>query len=140
MAKGTICIQPACRNGTTAATPQDIYNQAIVPRAVALDLSKLNYTVTWTTTNSPYHVTVVNGNVVAVSNFVTVQLSYQWVPEGFLGGMTLTSTSVTAGYWRISSCLDVKMSAETPASLISMGAALAETTILSLAVASESFT
>jgi Flp pilus assembly protein TadG len=78
-----------------AATPTDVYNQVIVPNATALDLTQLNYSVTWSTSNSPYHTATVQGQQVKVANTVTVTITYQWVPEAFLGGITLTSTSVT---------------------------------------------
>jgi hypothetical protein len=35
-----------------------------------------------------------NGDVVAVRNTVSVTVSYPWIPEAFLGGVALTSTSV----------------------------------------------
>jgi Flp pilus assembly protein TadG len=79
--------------GYPAATAQDVYNYVISPKAISLDLSKLSYSVTWNTDNRPYHTTVVNNQVVPVRNTVTVTLTYQWIPEAFLGGITLTSTS-----------------------------------------------
>jgi Flp pilus assembly protein TadG len=79
--------------GNQAATPQDVYDNAIAPQAVGLDLSKLGYTVTWNTDNRPYHTNIVNNQLVPVRNTVTVTLTYQWIPEAFLGGITLTSTS-----------------------------------------------
>jgi Flp pilus assembly protein TadG len=79
--------------GKPAATAQDIYDNAIAPNAVSLDQSKLSYTVTWNTSNSPYHTKIVNNTVVAVGNTVTVTITYQWLPEAYLGGITLTSTS-----------------------------------------------
>jgi Flp pilus assembly protein TadG len=81
--------------GQPAATAQDIYNNVIVPQNVSLDLSQVQYSVTWNTDNSPYHTVIVNGNVVPVTNTVTVTITYQWIPEAYLGGITLTSTSVT---------------------------------------------
>ena len=57
------------------------------------DLSRLTYSITYDTTNDPYHVNIVNGNVVPVTNKVRVQLTYYWVPEAFLGGLTMTSTA-----------------------------------------------
>jgi Flp pilus assembly protein TadG len=81
--------------GQPAATAQDIYNNVIVPQNVSLDLSQVQYSVTWNTDNSPYHTIIVNGNVVPVTNTVTVTITYQWIPEAYLGGITLTSTSVT---------------------------------------------
>jgi Flp pilus assembly protein TadG len=81
--------------GQTAATAQDIYNNVIVAQNVSLDLSQLNYSVTWNTDNRPYHTQVVNGSVVPVTNTVQVRITYQWIPEIYLGGVTLTSTAVT---------------------------------------------
>jgi Flp pilus assembly protein TadG len=86
--------QYAKDTGNAAATPQDIYNNAIAPNAVALDLKQLSYAVSYNTNNHPYHTGVINGTVVATQNTVTVTLNYQWVPEAFLGGITLSSTSV----------------------------------------------
>jgi hypothetical protein len=36
---------------------------------------------------------IVNNQVLPVTNTVTVTVSYNWIPEAFLGGITLTSTS-----------------------------------------------
>jgi Flp pilus assembly protein TadG len=80
--------------GNTAAAPADIYNNAILPNAVGLDTTQLSYTVTWNTSNAPYNTTIVNGQIVATGNTVSVTVSYQWIPEAFLGGLTLGSTSV----------------------------------------------
>jgi Flp pilus assembly protein TadG len=80
--------------GVAAPTGDDIYNQVVVSRAVALDLSRLSYSVTWDSSNDPFHAVLVNGNVVPVTNTVTVQLTYRWIPEAFLGGVTFSSTSV----------------------------------------------
>jgi Flp pilus assembly protein TadG len=80
--------------GNPAPTPADIYNSQVVPNTVGLDTSKLSYSITYNTSNSPIRITTVNGAPVAVTNTVTVTLTYQWVPEGFLGGITLSSTSV----------------------------------------------
>jgi Flp pilus assembly protein TadG len=66
--------------GDPAATPQDVYTTVIQPKAVALDPSRLSYSVTWDPDNRQ-------------GNLVSVQVSYQWLPEAFLGGMTLSSTS-----------------------------------------------
>jgi hypothetical protein len=72
--------------GNPAATPQDIYNNVILPGSVALDPAQLSYNVTWNTDNRP-------------GNTVTVQVTYQWIPEAFLGGITLGSSStVTVSY------------------------------------------
>jgi Flp pilus assembly protein TadG len=78
-----------------AATAQDVYNQVIAPNATTLDLSRLTYTVTWNTDNSPFHTATVNGQQVKVANTVTVTINYKWIPESFLGAITLGSTSVS---------------------------------------------
>jgi Flp pilus assembly protein TadG len=66
--------------GRPAATPLTVYQQAILPRAVAFDPSRLTYNVTWSPDNRQ-------------GSDVTVQVTYAWVPEGYLGGITLSSTS-----------------------------------------------
>ena len=78
-----------------AATAQDVYNVVIAPNAATLDLSKLTYSVTWNTSNSPYHVATVNGQQVKVANMVTVSITYHWIPETFLGAVNLSSTTVS---------------------------------------------
>ncbi len=65
----------------SAATPADIYNNAILPMAVGLNLGDLTYSVTWDTTK-PY-------------NNVIVTVKYQWSPDLYITGpLTLESTSV----------------------------------------------
>src|SRR6516162_5154039 len=80
--------------GNPAATPQDIYNNAILPQVAGLDLSRLSYNVTYNTSNQIYNSTIVNGNVVATQNTVSVTVSYQWQPIAYFGNGTLSSTSV----------------------------------------------
>jgi len=78
-----------------AATPTDVYNHVIAPNATGLDLTHLTYSVTWNTSNSPYHTATVNGQQAKVANTVTVTITYQWIPEAFLGGITMSSPSVS---------------------------------------------
>src|SRR5437868_15230412 len=66
--------------GKGAATAGDVYTNAILPNAVGLDKTQLHYTVTWTPDNKQ-------------GSLVTVRITYHWIPEAFLGGMDLTSTS-----------------------------------------------
>jgi Flp pilus assembly protein TadG len=68
------------QTGKPAATAADVYNNAIEPRAVTLDLSQLTYGVTWTPNNNPPDSTV------------TVTVSYVWNPL-LIGPVTLSSTS-----------------------------------------------
>jgi Flp pilus assembly protein TadG len=73
-----------------AATQASIYRDVVLPRAAGLDSSQLQCTVTWNRNNAPTY--EVSRDVV-VTNIVTVTVTYQWVPEAYLGGITLTSTS-----------------------------------------------
>jgi Flp pilus assembly protein TadG len=78
--------------GATAATAEDVANNAILPNIVCLDKSQLSTTVTWDQTNAPYSVTTdfakPRGNTVSVS------VTYTWLPElWLLGPITLSSTS-----------------------------------------------
>ena len=79
--------------GNPAATSQDVYNNAIVPYAVNLDLSQLSCTVFWTANNMPYSV---NSDYEApTNNTVTVTVYYKWFPEVYLvGPIVLSSTSI----------------------------------------------
>jgi Flp pilus assembly protein TadG len=64
--------------GKTAATPKDVYDNVIKPGAIALDPARLDYAVTWSPDNRQ-------------GSHVTVEVSYNWVPEAFFGGVDLTS-------------------------------------------------
>jgi Flp pilus assembly protein TadG len=82
----------ARETGQPAATPSDIFQTIILPRAVALDVQHLTCDVTWNTTNEP--LTVHNDYERPTGNTVTVRVNYVWIPELFLmGPFTLTSTS-----------------------------------------------
>jgi Flp pilus assembly protein TadG len=88
--------QYAKDTNNTAATAQDVYDNAIAPNATGLDPAQLTYSVTWNADNNPTHTATVNGQQVQVANTVTVTVNYQWIPEAFLGGVTLSCTSVSA--------------------------------------------
>jgi hypothetical protein len=78
--------------GKTAATSQDVYNNAILPALMTLDSSRVNYTVTWNSTNSPSSITTDYAK--PVGNTVTVSVTYTWLPEMYLAGpFTLTGSS-----------------------------------------------
>jgi hypothetical protein len=78
--------------GNSAATPQDVYNNAIAPYATSLDLSQLTYSVTWNSNNMVY--TLVDDYEKPTGNTVTVTINYNWFPEMYLvGPITLSSTS-----------------------------------------------
>jgi Flp pilus assembly protein TadG len=80
--------------GNTAASPTDIYNNAILPQVAGLDLSRLSYSVTYNQSNIPYSTSIVNGTVVGTRNTVSVTVSYQWQPIAYFVNNTLSSTSV----------------------------------------------
>lgn len=87
--------QYATDTGNAAATASDVYTNAIQPRMACLDPANFNYSVAWNSSNSPYHTVIdSNQNLVKVGNTVTVTVRYNWVPEAYLGGITIASTSV----------------------------------------------
>jgi Flp pilus assembly protein TadG len=78
--------------GKPAATPEDIYNNAILPAATMLKPEHLSYEVTWDISNLPLQVT--DDVQEPFGNTVTVTVTYQWFPEMFLTGpFTVTSSS-----------------------------------------------
>ena len=84
--------QYARETNNPAATAQDIYEQAIQPKAVALRLDRLTYQVTWDESNEP--LTVHEDVQTPTGNTVTVTVSYEWFPEMYIAGpLVLSSTS-----------------------------------------------
>ena len=78
--------------GNDAATPADIFANAILPASVTLEPSQLTYSVTWNKSNIPLEVTTDFEK--PTGNTVTVTVTYQWIPEMYLAGpITLSSTS-----------------------------------------------
>ena len=87
--------QYAQEQNVTAPTPNQIFNNFIVPLAVGFDTTQMGYSITYNASNAPYYTVLdSNNNVVPVQNTVTVTLTYLWLPEWCLGGITLSSTSV----------------------------------------------
>ena len=78
--------------GKPAATPEDVFNKAILPAATMLRPENLSYSVTWDQSNMPLQVT--EDVQEPFGNTVTVTVTYQWYPEMLLiGPFTLTSSS-----------------------------------------------
>jgi Flp pilus assembly protein TadG len=77
----------------TPPTPEDIFRDVILARAVALDRNQIGYSITYNQNNGPVAAKIVNNDVIYTTNTVTVVVTYQWIPEAFLGGITLSSTS-----------------------------------------------
>src|SRR5262245_17660151 len=75
--------------GTAADWSEDIYSNGIAPLIVALDPSRLSYSVTWPdVVNQPGQPDNWPGSKVDVT------VTYTWFPETYLvGPITLTSTS-----------------------------------------------
>jgi Flp pilus assembly protein TadG len=93
--------------GNTSLQASDIYNNAIKPMAVGLNLSNLTYTIQWGTnvsgswvwtnwvssSSSPPTSTTAGG--ATLYNSVQVTVTYKWMPEMYIAGpINLTSTSV----------------------------------------------
>jgi Flp pilus assembly protein TadG len=88
--------QYAFENNQPLTTSSVVYTTAIQPYTVALDQTKLSYTVSYsdpgqmptypdlTSTGPPFKWRI---------NEVTVTITYNWVPEAYLGGITFTSSS-----------------------------------------------
>jgi Flp pilus assembly protein TadG len=78
--------------GNTAATADDVFNNAIKPKAALLNPDRLTYSVTWDTDNWPNRI---EGDArTPITNTVTVTLSYQWEVEiPFVRTINLSSTS-----------------------------------------------
>jgi len=78
--------------GNPAATPEDVFNTAILPAATMLKPECLTYEVTWDQSNMPLQ--VIDDVQEPFGNTVSVTVSYQWFPEMYLiGPFNLTSTS-----------------------------------------------
>jgi Flp pilus assembly protein TadG len=94
---GYQCVQEANpgAGNPTLTTPADVYNNSIKPQADAanLDPPSLAYTVSWAdASQAPTYYDSNSGKW--RTNTVTVTITYQWIPEAYLGSITLTSTSV----------------------------------------------
>jgi len=84
----------------TAATPQDVFDNAIKPHAVGMGLTSANmtYQVTWNESNAQttsHVVTQPDGTkkTVTKANTVTVKVTYRW-NTGVFGTIPVSSTSV----------------------------------------------
>lgn len=80
--------------GNPAATPEDIYNNGILPFASTLHTNCLSYQVTWDQSNSP--LSVHEDVQRPIGNTVTVTVNYQWFPEVYLVGPIVLTSSSTA--------------------------------------------
>jgi Flp pilus assembly protein TadG len=90
----------ATENTQPPTTPADVYTNAILPRAIDMDTTKLSYAVSWDINQHPYrpYVDPVTNTVKVTNNNVTVTVSYVW--DGFLfGPVTLQSTSVSTMHY-----------------------------------------
>ena len=85
--------------GNTAATPEDIFTNAIQPQMAKVPATSLTYTVTWDQNNeqnSTYvytNPTTGEKSVRARQNTVSVTVNYTW-DTGFFGVIPVQSTTV----------------------------------------------
>jgi Flp pilus assembly protein TadG len=78
--------------GKPLTTSSDVYNNAVQPHLVALDPTKLNVSVSWTDPGEmPVYYNVSKGK--QSINEVTVTVTYNWIPEAYLSGITFTHVS-----------------------------------------------
>lgn len=68
-----------------AATPADVYNNAIAPRMVSMDPNNTTYSVSWSPDKKP-------------GSYVTVTVTYS-LSVPVYGDLTLTSTSTEMVHW-----------------------------------------
>jgi Flp pilus assembly protein TadG len=79
------------RTGNPAATAESIHAEAVLPRAIGLDTSRLSTTASWDKSKYPRQMET-NGTI--TTNYVTVTVTYRWRPEIFFGGeIVMSSTS-----------------------------------------------
>lgn len=81
--------------GAAAASPASVYAQAIQPKAVGMDLSKLTYSVTWDSPSK--NPTYRSGTDLTkyLTNYVTVTVSYSWTPAAYFAATPRTFTSTS---------------------------------------------
>ncbi len=95
------------QTGVAAVSSSADVQAYLLPKAIALDTTKLTITASWsppagmTPINMPTYVntdpTLVPPAQTVTRNYVTVTVSYQWMPEFYLvGPITLSSTSTIA--------------------------------------------
>jgi hypothetical protein len=83
--------QYAQDTGQPAATPGDVYQNVILAESTLLDPSALTYSVAWDDPGKMPSYLDANNNV--HTNRVTVTITYQWIPELYLGGLTISRTA-----------------------------------------------
>jgi Flp pilus assembly protein TadG len=94
---GGQCVREANPNSSspTLTTANDIYQNAIQPQAVGLDLTQITVTASWDNASQmPTYLDYTKSPPAWRTNTVTVTVTYKWLPEAYLGGITLSSTSV----------------------------------------------
>jgi len=81
--------------GSATSWTQEIRDQAVLPKSTVLNPSKLAVAANWSAGNNRANPgNPATGFTTTVNNQVTVTVSYQWIPEGYLAGpYTLTSTA-----------------------------------------------
>jgi Flp pilus assembly protein TadG len=76
--------------GKPAATESSIRQDVVLTNSAGLDPNRLTCSVTWDKSNLAREFLP---DKTVRTNIVIVTVSYQWLPEAYFGGVTLTSTS-----------------------------------------------
>ena len=90
----------AAKNNHAPTTQDDVYQNAIRPKAVGMDPAKMSCAVSWDSGQRPTvpYVDAATNTVKTTNNNVSVTVSYLW--DGFLfGPVTLQSTSVSTMHY-----------------------------------------
>jgi Flp pilus assembly protein TadG len=79
-------------NGKRLTTSADVYDNAIQPNLVSLDPTKMTCSVSWSDSGEmPVYYNSSKGQMSI--NEVTVTITYNWIPEAYVGGITFRHTS-----------------------------------------------
>jgi Flp pilus assembly protein TadG len=81
-------------NATPAATPVDVYNNAILPHAAGMQASAITYSVTWDVDNTQTSTVVVGDSMVTRENAVSVTVTYTW-NTGLFGTIPVSRTATS---------------------------------------------
>ena len=85
--------------GNAAATPDDVYNNAILPQVAGMQTANISYSVTWNQSNKQTYSYVYTDpttgqtTVKARANTVSVTVTYSW-DTGLFGPIPVSSTTV----------------------------------------------
>lgn len=87
----------ASHAGVPPTTPEDVYQNAILPQATSMRPDQIEYSVVWSNNGDqrPSRAENINDQIVSVANTVSVTVIYHWVDAPLFGPIRVSSTSVT---------------------------------------------